>query len=541
MKYVYRVFILIFYTTIFLSLHAEVPLIPYPKNISDLGVDVVVPKNLQISSEKVFYEELEYLKRELSEDYNFTLENNVSSSFNLKLIYNNTCKRDGYILSVNPSEIVLQANDKGGMFYAIQTLRQLISKNNKNQIIVPTIEISDYPEFEWRAFMLDEARNFQGIDVVKNLLDEMSLLKMNVFHWHLTDDQGWRIEIKKYPLLTEVGGRRDSTQLNWYDTDIYDKNPSAGYYTQEQIKEIVLYAKERNIMIVPEIDMPGHMSAAIAAYPWLGSNNQPIKVPTSFGVKHNVLDVSNARVIDFVKDVVDELSDLFPSRVFHIGGDEVRPDQWMESESIKEYMNQNKIESYGELHLDFIKNVSSAIASKNKRMMGWNDITGDKLHHFQQDVETNYESDLPSNTIVQFWLGDDFLIKKTAEAGYDIVNAYHEFTYLDYNHDKITPGKEYSFSPISLEKAYSFSPIPKSFPIELHEKIIGVSCQMWGEWVPTVSNLNNRVFPYIAAHAETGWTKPSQKSFDRFSHSLKYFRKRWHKKGYLKQCDKKSN
>lgn len=529
----YRIILFVSLFGLFANLHAEISLIPYPKYISELGDKVIVPQNLRLSYDEAFKDELEYLEGILIEEHNFKLEHDDSSCVDLKLVKNRTCKPDGYTLSVSSSEIILQASDNGGMLYAVQTLRQLLEKDSEDALEVPIVEIIDYPEFEWRAFMLDEARNFQGIDVVKNLLDEMSILKMNVFHWHLTDDQGWRIEIKEYPLLTEIGGRRDSTQLYWYDSNIYDTIPSEGYYTQEQIKDIVEYAKKRNIMIVPEIDMPGHMSAAIAAYPWLGTNKDSITVPCSYGVKHNVLDVSSPLVIGFVNDVIDELMELFPGSVFHIGGDEVRPDHWSSSSNIKEYMKSNHIESFAALHLDFIKRVSSSVSSRDRRMMGWNDITGDKLHHFQHSVELNDDVKLPGNTIIQFWLGDNSLIQKVAQSGYDIVNAFNEYTYLNYNHDKITPGKEYGFAPIPLEKAYDFLPIPDDFPEDLKEKIIGLSCQMWGEWTPTVLDINNMVFPYIAAHAETGWTKPCQKSFDRFLTSLGYFNKRWLSKGYV--------
>lgn len=348
----------------------------------------------------------------------------------------------------------------------------------------------------------------------------MAFLKMNTFHWHLTDDQGWRIEIKKYPLLTQIGAFRDSTQLENSRSNKYLQKPHGGFYTQEEIKEIIRYADRLHIRIIPEIEMPGHAGAAIASYSWLGCTGKPIPVPCKFGVNYDILDVTNPEVYSFIEGVLDEVINLFPSPIIHIGGDEVKYDHWKASSAITQYMEKNKIKNPAELQIDFTNKISRMLSQKGKRMIGWNDITGDKIHNFQAEDETGSSAQLAPGTIVQFWKGDSTLIRKTLEKGFDIVNSYHIYTYLDYTYKK-TP----------LEKAYSFSPIPENIPAELKKHILGLGCQMWTEWLPTCESAQKMIFPRIAAHAETGWTAPESKNFTRFSNALQGLLKHWDKVG----------
>ena len=248
---------------------------------------------------------------------------------------------EAYRLVISKNGIEIIASNNAGWFYGVQSLFQLIPATDKTtgimgSIQVPGVTISDEPRFAWRAFMLDEGRYYKGMAQVKLLLDEMARLKMNVFHWHLVDNEGWRIEIKKYPLLTEIGSKRKSSQigpLKW-ESPMQSGEPHEGFYTQKEIKEIIKYAEERHITIVPEIEMPGHSTAAIAAYPWLGTEKKRKDVPTRFGVSDDVYDVSDPRCLQFFTDVLDEIVDLFPSKVIHIGGDEVKYNDWKKSASI---------------------------------------------------------------------------------------------------------------------------------------------------------------------------------------------------------------
>lgn len=428
-------------------------------------------------------------------------------------------KPEAYTMDITSGKIKIQANTATGIEHGVQTLRQIV-KENEGKYIVQQATITDYPAFSWRAFMLDEGRYFKGKQAVKDLLDQMASLKMNVFHWHLTDDQGWRIEIKKYPKLTEVGSYRDSTEINHFHSEVYDGKPHSGFYTQDDIKEIVAYAGKYHIQVVPEIEMPGHASAAIAAYPWLGSTGKQIKVPCRFGVQYDVFNVADPQVVQFFEDVVSEVITLFPSEVFHIGGDEVRYNQWNASPKIQEYMKKNGLKTSAELQVFFTNHMSNFLVSKGKRMMGWNEITGDRLHDYQAEANTDVNQKLAGSSVVQFWAGNPQIMLNTIKKGYDVVNSHNIHTYLDYN-------------SITLPKAYEFNPIPKDLPAELSNKVLGFGCQMWCEFVPTVENMNTKVYPRLAAYAECGWTEPANKNYERFLKSMDFFKKKWTDQGIV--------
>lgn len=429
-------------------------------------------------------------------------------------------KKEGYLLDVASGRITIQANSPAGVLNGIQTLRQVIKEKDSGWT-VQKATVTDYPAFSWRAFMLDEARYFKGKEVVKQLLDEMARLKMNIFHWHLTNDQGWRIEIKKYPQLTEIGAFRDSSEINHFDSNVYDGKPHGGFYTQDDLKEIVAYAARRHITIVPEVSMPGHASAAIASYPWLGTSGKQIRVPGKFGVHYEVFHVADPKVLEFFDDVTDEVIAIFPGAVFHIGGDEVKYDQWKASPQIRSYMAKHNLKTPAELQVYFTNEISNMLAAKGKRMMGWNEITGDKLHEYQSSADTeDVKQSLASGTIVHFWKGDPALIQKTIEKGYEVVNSYHEYTYLDY-----------SYASIPLEKAYAFDPVPDGLTEAQKRKVLGLGCQMWGEFIPTVESMNLKIYPRLAAYAEVGWTDVSNKDYRRFLNRLGFFLQQWNAEG----------
>ena len=429
---------------------------------------------------------------------------------------------ESYQLTVSSKGVRLSAPSEAGAFYGIQTLKQLLNKS-KGQNILPCVQIDDSPCFKWRGLMLDEARNFKGKDVVKRLLDEMSALKLNIFHWHLTNDQGWRIEIKKYPRLTEVGAYRDSTELYHFKSNIYDGKPHHGYYTQEDLKEIVAYAAARNIQIVPEITVPGHITAACAAYPWLGTSGEEVKVSPRFGAHYNAINVANPQVYQFFSDVFEELTHIFPFPVIHIGGDEVRYNQWNESPEIQSFMKQHQMQSGAEVQIYFTNRLSQILKQKGRKMIGWNEITGDRLHEFQNKEEHNdkdVSGQLAQGTIVQFWKGNQNLLKKAIDRGFDIVNSFHRCTYLDYD-----------YKTIPLRKAYDFNPIPEGITPEQEKQVLGFGCQMWGEFIPTEDSMNKKIYPRIAAYAEIGWTKPENKDYDKFIRSLQPLLNRWASQG----------
>lgn len=497
----------------------EYQIIPYPQSVTYSSGWYELGENVTIACSALLMHEAEMLKEYLKSDFDIDskcLPGKTDASIVLQLSEDGQRGNEEYSLQVSSKRICINAATSHGIFYGIQSLRQMIVAEQGRWIVQKGI-ISDRPAFVWRAFMLDEGRNFKGKKEVKRILNQMARLKMNTFHWHLTDDQGWRIEIKKYPKLTEVGAFRDSTQIGSWKSTTFDPRPHGGFYTQEDIKEIVSYAEARHIQIVPEIEMPGHSSAAIAAYPWLGTIGKPIKVLCRFGTELDLYKISDPKVIQFLDDVLTEVIALFPSPVIHIGGDEVRFAMWQSSPEIRAYMKRNKLSSPAALQVAFTNEISNRLATKGKRMMGWNDITGAKLHEYNDDVEdVSHIQKLAEGTIVHFWKGDLNLIRETIEKGYNIVNSYHMSTYLDYD-----------YNSISLAKAYSFNPIPDSLPKIMEKNVLGLGCQMWGEFINTVEKMNYKIYPRIAAYAEVGWTLKENKDYNRFCRSLANLLKSW--------------
>ena len=463
------------------------------------------------------------LQRYITETANYKLVKTSNNKATIVFEKKEGLDAEAYELVVTPKKIIISANSKAGYFYGVQTLKQLMAIENSNDIkkityLIPAVKIQDNPRFKWRAYMLDEARYFHGEAFVKQMLDQMALLKMNTFHWHLVDDGGWRIEIKKYPKLTSIGAFRADSEIETWKSGKLSGQPHGGFYTQEQIKNIVAYAAERNINIVPEFEMPGHSGAAIAAYSWLGTEGVAIEVPVVFGRSYDIYDVTKPEVVTFIKDVLLEIFELFPSEVIHIGGDEVGYDVWQNSKSVQAYMKANNINTPADLQIDFTNNISKFIEANGRRMMGWNEILGKNIHSDFEEKKDDKEAEkeLAKNVIVQFWKGDLELLKDASKKGYGIVNSLHDRTYLDY-----------SYKSISLEKAYSFNPIPEGLDQKYHKNIYGLGCQMWSEWTPTNPDVERQTFPRIAAYAEVGWTTLDNKNYDSFKVALKKMQKEW--------------
>ena len=507
-------------------LSQEIQIIPRPLEVISGSKTFKIDKETQLVFDNDTKNIVTSLQNYFKNDFGFDLKSTNYQSLKKNFIVfkvDENLADEGYELTITEDKILICAKNTTGWFYGTQTLMQLCSYNAdfskyEKQLTLKEVTIKDAPNFKWRAFMLDEARYFKGMEQVKLLLDEMAFLKMNVFHWHLVDDQGWRIEIKKYPKLTEIGSKRKSTQigpLQW-ESPIQSAEPHEGFYTQEEIREIINYAKDRHITIVPEIEMPGHSTAAIASYPWLGTSKKETEVPIKFGVGKDVFDVTNERTNQFLKDVLEEVMALFPSEVIHIGGDEVKYNHWKSSESVQKYMKEKNLATPADLQVYFTNNISKYLESKGRRMMGWNEIMGHNLHEYQDKNDTKTSQKLAEKSIVHFWKGDVKLAETAARNGYEIVNSLHNFTYLDY-----------TYKNLPLSKAYSFDPIPEKLDEKYHDKIIGLGCQMWGEWIPTNGDMHYKVFPRIAAYAEIGWTAKKRKDFTFFKTALKNLQKRW--------------
>jgi len=508
----------------------NIAVIPRPvslKTLPDAGF-TLNEKSIIVYSDQTAKRPAEMLAEYLRPATGFGLpvRNGSTGTIVFEKVNNLDLGKEGYELLVTDYARI-SASDAAGFFYGAQTFRQLLppeivatQKVDGVMWMVPGVTISDRPRFPWRAFMLDEARYFKGEKVVKFLLDQMAMLKMNIFHWHLVDDQGWRIEIKKYPRLTEIGSKRRETQIGGWKSKAYDGVPHEGYYTQEQIREIVQYAADRQITIVPEIEMPGHASAAIAAYPELGTKQEPIEVPTRFGKHKNCFNAADENVYRMINEILDEVVALFPSKVIHIGGDEVQFNHWKESRQIAEFMKREGLKTFADVQAYFTNRISRDIEKKGRRMMGWNEILGDDLHGINRDHQSSSSISLSSNAIIHFWKGSPELAERALRSGHDIVNSWHRYTYLDYG-----------YGSISLQKAYGFDPIFEGLAREYWDHVLGLGCQMWGEWIPTVESMEKKVFPRIAAYAEVGWTPLERKDYADFKKRMEVQYKRWDQLG----------
>ncbi len=410
--------------------------------------------------------------------------------------------KEGYQLDVELDRIFITANSDAGIFYAVQTLLQslpveIFSRKSVTGIDwkIPCSLINDKPRFSWRGMHLDVGRHFFPKEFVKKYIDLLALYKMNTFHWHLTEDQGWRIEIKKYPKLTEVGGWRKQT--------MGDNTPYGGFYTQEEVKEIVEYARQRFITIVPEIEMPGHSLAALAAYPELSCTNGKFEVGTEWGVFDDVFCGGNEKTFEFIKDVFDEVCALFPGQYVHIGGDECPKSRWDVCPKCKARIKVEGLKDSHELRSYFIKRVEKLLADKKKRLIGWDEIL---------------EGGLAPNATVMSWRGVDGGIA-AAKSGHDVIMTPTSNCYFDYSQSvKGEPSTVGGYLP--LDVVYSYDPIPAELSSEEAKHVLGSQGNVWTEWMPTTDQVEYMVLPRLCAMSEVGWTSPAQKNYNEFVYRL---------------------
>ena len=437
-----------------------------------------------------------------------------------------TIGTEGYQLDITPEKIDLRANTKAGIIYGMQSLLQLLPAIRTNATLeIPCLSITDYPRFKWRGMHLDVSRHFFGPEVVKEYIDLMASYKLNTFHWHLVDDQGWRIEIRKYPKLTDVGAWRvDQNQLVWSDRPQAkdgEEPTYGGYYTQEQIKEIVRYAAERNVTIVPEIEMPGHVASAIAAYPELSCTQKP-QLPLTGG---DYTDMSsnycpgNEEVFHFLEDVLSEVIELFPSTYIHIGGDEVNKDSWKACERCQARMKKEKLKDENELQSYFIQRMEKFLISKGRKMIGWDEIL---------------EGGLAPEATVMSWRGEAGGIE-AAKMGHDVVMTPGSPCYFD--HYQAGPeGEPMAIGGFNtLQKVYDYEPIPAELKEEQTQYVLGAQANVWTEYITTPEYLEYMVLPRMLALAEVVWTPASQKDWTSFNLRLQNQFRAFEQKG-LRYC-----
>lgn len=408
---------------------------------------------------------------------------------------------EAYRLSVNNKQVTIAASTPAGVFYGIQTLRKSLPVQTTGEAItLPAVTVSDAPRFGYRGMMLDCARHFFPLSFVKKFIDILAMHNMNVFHWHLTEDQGWRLEIKSHPELTAKSSMRSGTVIG-HNATVDDSIPHGGFYTQQEAREIVEYARQRHITVIPEIDMPGHMLAALAAYPELGCTGGPYEVGHRWGVYKDVLCLGKESTYKFVQDVIDEVVDIFPAKYFHIGGDESPTVMW---EKCPKCLQKAKDENTDIKHLQqyFTNRVEKYLNGKGKSIIGWDEILEGKINQ--------------SATIMS-WRGVEPGLK-AAKQGHDVIMTPSSHVYFDHYQAKDTKHEPDAIGGCSpVEKVYSYEPLPDTLSAEAKNRIKGVQANLWTEYIPFTTQAEYMVLPRMAALAEVQWTPVAKKNFDDFS------------------------
>jgi len=443
------------------------------------------------------------LNQFLKENYGFILsldENNDVSENTINLsIKGGSSPAEGYQLSIAKKGISLVGADAPGLFYGLQSLIQLLPVQKQANYIIPCAIINDYPRFRYRGMLLDCGRHFFPVSFIKEFLDMMAKYKFNTFHWHLIDDEGWRLEIKKYPRLTEIGSKRRETVVGWHNSRKYDGVPYGGYYTQLQVLEIVKYATDRSITVIPEIELPGHSLAALASYPLLGCRNGPYEVSTTWGVFSDVYCAGKESTFQFLEDVLTEVMQLFPSHYIHIGGDEVRKDRWKTCPFCQKRIADLGLKNEEGLQGYFIKRIDTFMNAHGREIIGWDEIL---------------EGGLPSGAIVESWRGEEGAIE-AAKQRHESIMAHSGWFYFDqYQGDKKSEPLAYGYLP--LQKVYSYNPVPDELTPDQQKYIRGVEACLWTEYIPGVKHAEYMIMPRMLAMAEVAWSPLQKQDYKNF-------------------------
>ena len=436
-----------------------------------------------------------------------------------------TLGEEEYILDITKQGVTIKGGSEKSVFYGLQSLRQLVfhAKGNAKKVSLECMLVKDKPHFGYRGGMLDVCRHIYSVDEVKQYIDILAMHKLNRFHWHLTEDQGWRIEIKKYPNLTAVGSMRKETVIGLHRSkpQRFDGKPYGGYFTQEQVRDIVRYAAERYIEVIPEIDMPGHMVAALASYPELGCTKGPYEVRTTWGISKDVLCAGRESTFEFIQGVLDEVLELFPSKYIHLGGDECPKDRWKLCPDCQKRIADEGLKDEFELQSYFMHRIEKYLAQHGRSIVGWDEIL---------------EGGISKTATIMAWRGAKRGIA-AAKLGNDVIMTPTHFCYLDYaqtsnreaNKEPICGGRN-GKRPLTLRKAYSFDPYDQLNEYE-RTFIKGVQGNMWTEYVPNFDHVQHMILPRLAAIAEVGWSY-GNKDYDDFSRRMHLLRNLYDKCGY---------
>ena len=431
---------------------------------------------------------------------------------------------EGYKLDADAKQIRIAGASAAGVFYGIQTLRKSLPLVNgkASKVSIPAVHIADAPRFAYRGTHLDVSRHFVTADSVRQFIDMLALHNINRFHWHLTDDQGWRIEIKKYPLLTQIGSKRAQTVIG-HNSGKYDGKPYSGFYTQKQIRDIVKYAADRYITIVPEIDLPGHMQAALAAYPDMGCTGGPYEVWQKWGVSDNVLCAGNDKTLTFIDNVLKEITQLFPSKYIHVGGDECPKTQWQKCPKCQARIKALNLEAKDghsaeeRLQSYIITHASNYLKSLGRNTIGWDEIL---------------EGGLAEGATVMSWRGESGGIA-AAKQHHDVVMTPNSYLYFDYYQSLDKANEPLAIGGyLPLETVYSYEPMPKELTADEARHIIGVQANIWTEYMPTFKQMQYMALPRLAALSEVQWSQPALKDYNSFTNRLTEFTHLYDRLGY---------
>ena len=508
---------------------ADYQVIPLPQEITtaqgtpfvlDGGVKIIYPEgNEQMQKNALFL--AEYLKKATGKEYVIQTGTEAKGGILLTLGLQSE-NPEAYLLKVEGDGVVINAPTPAGVFYGIQTLRKSIPVSVGANVSLPAVEINDYPRFSYRGVHMDPSRHFFNVEETKSYIDMMALHNMNRLHWHLTEDQGWRLEIKKYPKLTEIGSKRTETVIG-RNSGEYDGKPYGGFFTQEQAKEIVAYAAERYIIVIPEIDLPGHMQAALAAYPHLGCTGGPYEVWRQWGVSDQVLCAGNDSVLTFIDDVLTEVMDIFPSEYIHVGGDECPKSEWVKCPKCQARIKALGIKgdakhSKEEYLQSFVINHAEKFLNEHGRqIIGWDEIL---------------EGGLAPNATVMSWRGEAGGIE-AAKQKHDVIMTPNTYLYFDYYQTKDTENEPLGIGGyLPIERVYSYEPVPASLTPEEQKHIVGVQANHWSEYIPTFSHLQYMALPRWAALSEVQWTMPDKKNYENFLTRLPQLIKTYDAEGY---------
>ena len=499
----------------------EVSLVPLPASIETAEGNFIFGKKLTIKTAGYAADSLQTVVNDFAETFEkatgVKVKATKSASAQMVVSLDKELPAEGYSLNISPKKIAVEVSSPAGLFYALQTIKQLMPRNvlagvpdkSIGEWSLPAIAIKDAPRFSWRGFMLDEGRHFYGKEAVKKIIDIMAAYKLNRFHWHLTEDQGWRIEIKKYPRLTEVGAWRNSKVLGWGDTKP-DGIRYGGYYTHEDIKEVVEYARSRFIEIVPEVDIPGHSQAAVASYPGILACdiNNWHEVWLWQGVSADVINVADPNAVRFAKDVIDELTELFPFGYIHLGGDECPTAKWERNADCRELLAEIGSKNYRDLQIDFYRQLKEHIAAKpagkQRKLIFWNEV----LH--------GNTAPLGTDITIMAWIGADRAAVDAAKRGMTTILTPQIPYYINRRQSPLpTEPRSQGHGTETVEAVYKYIPMNK-VDKELQKQYLGVQANFWTEWVEDASTVEYLMFPRLAAVAEAGWTPAEKRDYNNF-------------------------